>query len=269
MQYELIPPPRPLDSYIRYCWRLENEAGSAQPNTLNVVADGCPGLLFAQSGEMHQHGKELPRVLLYGQSTEPTQLDLTETFTMLGICFYPDALKALFGLNAFELTDACMDMGELPRVRDTHLLDRLWQTTSANPFDVLFAYLSAHLQRNDPATDPVIAQALDQIVREGGNVSMKQLQDTLRLSERSLERRFKQNVGISPKLFARICRFQASLHQVKNQNYDKLSDVAFDSGYADQSHFTRTFKEFTGIRPEQYQQHKNPLTKNFPQLIAD
>lgn len=269
MQYELIPPPRPLDNYIRYCWRLENETGSAQPNTLNVVADGCPGILFAQSGEVHQDGKKLPRVLLYGQSTEPAQLDLSDTFTVLGVCFYPDALKTLFGLNAFDLTDTCMDVAELPRVRDTQLFERLWQATSTNPFDILFAYLSAHLQRNDPATDPVVAQALDQIIRAGGNVSLKQLQSSLRLSERSLERRFKQNVGISPKLFARICRFQASLHQLKSRDYDKLSDIAFDSGYADQSHFTRTFKEFTGIRPEQYQQKASVLTENFPGLVAE
>jgi len=188
---------------------------------------------------------------------------------MVGVCFYPDALNTLFGLNAFELTDGCMDMDELPQTRDMHRLERVWQTFSADPFDRLFTYLSAHLQRNDPATDPVVAQALDHIVREGGNVTVKQLQHNLRLSERSLERRFKQSVGISPKLFARICRFQASLHQLKNRSYDKLSDVAFDAGYADQSHFTRTFKEFTGIRPEQYQQHQNPLTRNFPTLTPD
>ena len=62
MQYELIPPPCPLNRYIRYCWRFENKTGSTHPNTLKVVADGCPGILYAQSGEVHQYGQKLTKL---------------------------------------------------------------------------------------------------------------------------------------------------------------------------------------------------------------
>jgi hypothetical protein len=54
------------------------------------------------------------------------------------------------------------------------------------------------------------------------------LQETLGLPERSFERKFKQCVGISLKLFSRICRFQASLNQLRNDDYYKLSDIAFE-----------------------------------------
>jgi len=269
MQYELIPPPGPLKSYIRYCWRFENKTGNAHPNTLKVVADGCPGILYIQSGDVQQYGQKLTKLSLYGQSVEPTQLDLTGNFAGVGICFYPDALKVLFGLSAFELTDTCMDMDALSPVREHRLLQRLLQAPSATLFEPLFRYLSTHLQRNEPATDPMVAHALNAIIREDGNLSLRRLQESLRVSERSLERRFKESVGVSPKLFTRICRFQAALNQLKNGHYDKLSTIAFDNGYADHSHFTRTFKEFTGILPEQYQRKTNPLTENFPQLLVD
>ena len=162
-----------------------------------------------------------------------------------------------------------MDMDALSQVRQSRLLERLLQTPSATLFETLFGYLSAHLQRNEPAMDPMVAQALNDIIWESGHISLKKLQENLRVSERSLERRFKESVGMSPKLFTRICRFQDALNQLKNGHYDKLSTIAFNNGCADHSHFTRTFKEFTGILPEEYQHKSNPLTKNFPQLIVD
>jgi AraC-like DNA-binding protein len=54
-------------------------------------------------------------------------------------------------------------------------------------------------------------------------------------------------------LFARICRFQASLNQIRNNDYCRLSDIAYENEYADQSHLIRAFKEFAGISPNKYQ----------------
>jgi AraC-like DNA-binding protein len=89
------------------------------------------------------------------------------------------------------------------------------------------------------------------------------LQRNLNLSERGFQRRFNQHVGISPKLFSRVCKFQAALGQLKNNNYANLSDVAFDNGYADQSHFIRSFKEFAGFSPYQFQKRDRKIAENF------
>lgn len=62
-------------------------------------------------------------------------------------------------------------------------------------------------------------------------------------------------IGISPKLFARISRFQESLYQLRAGKYDKLSDVAYENEYFDQSYFIRVFKEFTGFSPLQFKKN--------------
>jgi AraC-like DNA-binding protein len=92
------------------------------------------------------------------------------------------------------------------------------------------------------------------------------LQRELQLSERTLERKFKQAVGISPKLFARIARFQQSLDQLRQNQYDKLSDVAYGNEYADQSHFIRVFKEFTGFTPLEFRKQVHEVVENFPEI---
>ncbi|MCE7923636.1 MAG: AraC family transcriptional regulator [Haliscomenobacteraceae bacterium CHB4] len=99
---------------------------------------------------------------------------------------------------------------------------------------------------HDAKEDFVARLAAQKIHEKQGNISLSELQRSLRLSERSLQRRFRQSVGLPPKLYLRIRRFQTSLAQIQRQDFDRLTDIAYDNGYADQSHFLRDFKEFTG-----------------------
>jgi AraC-like DNA-binding protein len=94
----------------------------------------------------------------------------------------------------------------------------------------------------------------------------KELQQKTQLSERSLERKFKDSVGISPKLFARIIRFQETLNQMRNNKYEKLSDIAYENDYADQAHFIRVFKEFTGFSPLDFKRQAKEDVENFPHI---
>jgi AraC-like DNA-binding protein len=119
------------------------------------------------------------------------------------------------------------------------------------------------LKKRSPVPDRVTEFAVRRIVESKGNVPLRSLQQDLRLSERGLQRRFLQQVGISPKMFARVCRFQASLTQLRASDFLNLSDIAFDNGYSDQSHFIRTFREFAGFSPLQFQKNKSMLTPNF------
>ena len=69
---------------------------------------------------------------------------------------------------------------------------------------------------------------------------------------------FESNVGISPRLYKRICQFNAAFQQLNQMKFSKLSDIAYEKGYADQSHFVRTFKEFTNITPKEYLNYGAP-----------
>jgi AraC-like DNA-binding protein len=63
---------------------------------------------------------------------------------------------------------------------------------------------------------------------------------------------FEKNIGIAPNLYRRICQFNSAFQQLNNRKYCKLSDIAFENGYADQSHYIRAFKEFTNLTPKDY-----------------
>jgi len=270
MKYQQIQPPDCLKEYVRYFWTLEYQSNTEGSRSFRTIADGCPGLIFQHSdkGTLFQQEKELPPVFLYGQSTGFSEIRLSGILSTIGIYFYPHALKGVFGLDADELTDSCLDLNVLTLKQNFPLSEQLLNAVSIKErVGILSAFLFAQIRKNTGLIEGPIQYALFRISETKGTVPLKDLLVTLQLSERSLERKFQRQVGISPKLFSRICRFQESLVQLKNNKYSKLSDIAFENGYADQSHFIRAFKEFAGSSPFQYQKHSIEVAENFAELL--
>lgn len=271
MNFRQIPPPTALQDHIRYYWVLESMGTDAPPKSFRTMADGCPGLIYQnpERGLIYKDNKQLPGIFVYGQATRYAEVHLAgaDAYSTIGINFFPHALPAIFGLNAMELTDSCLNLDLIKGPRDTALSEQLANAVSVEEqIDILSAFLLLQVRKNSRYANEEMQYALSHIIQSKGGISLKELQGRLQLSERSFERRFKQYVGVSPKLFARISRFQASLSQLRNREFDKLSDIAFGNDYADQSHFIRTFKEFAGLSPYQFQKRSTELMDNFSEL---
>ena len=242
---------------------------------LSFYADGCPGIIFQQtdggggsgaggSGESGAGGsrgsglilnedKRLSPVFLYGQTVEPIRMATTGSLKMIVVCLHPHAVHPMFRLSAKEITDDCLDLSLLSAAPGTDLTERLRNEEGAEQqVRVLFDYIQQVVTRNGSTVDAGMAYAATQIWQAGRGLSLKKLQQTLNLSERSLQRKFEQYVGIPPRLFSKISQFQAALAQLTRRRFFKLSDIAYDNGYADQSHFIRGFKKFTGLSPNAY-----------------
>jgi AraC-like DNA-binding protein len=266
MEYKQIPPPAYLNNHIRYFWTLESDDKALQTRSFRTVAEGSPGLIFQspEKGPMYQFGKELPHIFLYGQSTRHAEIHFGGAFSTIGICFYPNALKTIFGFDADELTDTCTSVDVLAKEDGYLLSTQLVEAGSLpNQIELLSQYLFFKLRKNNRLEDQSMQFAISSIIQSKGGVPLQDLQKYLQISERSFERKFKQYVGITPKLFSRISRFQASLHELRIGLHNKLTDVAYENDYADQSHFIRSFKEFAGCSPLQYQKQLMQSVDNF------
>ena len=100
----------------------------------------------------------------------------------------------------------------------------------------------------------IIRYATDKILENPEADVLAQMLHELNLTERTFQRAFKKYVGITASEYRRICQFQLAFYQLKSGQFDKLTDVAYANGYFDQSHYTRSFKEFTEITPNDYLQ---------------
>lgn len=270
MKYQQLQPPDYLQAHLRYYWTLECDAPGQQPHTFAPLADGCPGIIYQQSDTgvfFDREGATLPRIFLYGQTIRPAEICLMGRFRMIGACLMPDALKSVFGFYAFELTDTCTDLDPVAAKQGMAFSEQLLNTaTIPGQLELLSVFLAREIGKHSNRADALTRYALNLMQQSGGSVTLKELQHTIRLSERSFQRKFSQDVGISPKLFSKVCRFQTSLAQLKNNSYSKLSDIAYDNGYADQSHFIRSFKEFAGYAPYEFRKQSDEVVNNFPLL---
>jgi transcriptional regulator GlxA family with amidase domain len=96
--------------------------------------------------------------------------------------------------------------------------------------------------------DNLISVAVEEFERTHGLVGVSKVADMLGLSSRQFERRFRNSVGISPKLFSRMQRFQRVLQMVEGPEAT-WADTALSCGYHDQAHLIRDFREFAGSTP--------------------
>ncbi|WP_426059258.1 DUF6597 domain-containing transcriptional factor [Hymenobacter sp. B1770] len=271
MYFRKLAPPNDLSGYVRYFWTLENAGPTLAANTFTTIADGCPGLIVQRATDAPFRdcaNKPWPRSFLYGQTTRASVIATEGPFQTLGICFEPSALTAVFGLDAADLTNTCLDLTLLGGSQAKSLAEQLTTISSVRDrVDQLAAFLRSNAVQHHARVDDRIRQSLAQLTGSGGRIPLLALQRELGLSERSMQRKFKHCVGISPQLFARICRFQASLAQLHARQYEKLSDLAFEQEYADQSHHIRAFREFAGASPQQVQHQAQPLADDFPELL--
>lgn len=164
--------------------------------------------------------------------------------TSLLVRFTPQGAACL-GVPASTLTSRNVGLDDFlkpARVREMH------ERVGAAPNDAArVAALEDFLVALPFEDDPLVARALELVAPSTGDVRVAVVARSLGLSERQLERRFLQRVGITPKRFATLLRFERALALARTA--PSLTAAALDAGYYDQSHFIRDFRRFAGIAP--------------------
>lgn len=100
-------------------------------------------------------------------------------------------------------------------------------------------------------------------VINGGRVDIDRLTDTTCLSYKQFKRVFSEYVGINPKEFLRIVRFQRALFTMQTQPQTSFTELAYACGFYDQSHLIREFKSFSGLTPGEYTAVCEPYSDYF------
>jgi AraC-like DNA-binding protein len=99
------------------------------------------------------------------------------------------------------------------------------------------------------SVEPLVLHALRLIRQTRGQIPMKQLSDAIHCSQSLIEKKFKKTMGLSPKKFSSLVRFNSTIYH--HQPTIPLTQKAYNAGYFDQAHFTREFKAFTGFPPRE------------------
>ncbi|NLR91744.1 helix-turn-helix domain-containing protein [Flammeovirga agarivorans] len=221
-----------------------------------LYADGYPGIMFQQSDEgfyLLPQEKELSELFLYGQTIRPISLDVKGPHNYVVVQLYPFASKYLLNIDPKVLNDECYDLLQIEYLDIKGYQKQLRASVSTSEqVEIISTLMRELINKHNVVENDSVQKAISIILRHQGQLKVKTLLNELSLTERTLERNFKSYVGLSPKQFAKIIQFQFSLNQLTAANYEKLTDVGLDSGFTDQSHFIRTFKNYTGQTPSFY-----------------
>ncbi len=244
-----------LEPYINCIMIQQGDALTSHTN-IPLYADGYPGIMFQQSENgfyLLPKKKKLSELFLYGQTLDPVSLDVKGPFKFIVVQLYPFASKYLLGIDPKELNDDCYDLLQLAHIDIEAFRKSLIKANSfQEQVHIISDLILALIRSNQESKDDRIQKAIAIILQHHGQIKIKELLEQLYLTERTFERNFMAQVGLTPKQFAKIVQFQSSLHKLTRENYNRLIEVGLDSGFSDQSHFIRTFKKYTGQTPSYY-----------------
>ncbi len=229
------------------------------PFTLPLFANGCPTLLF-QTKKVLVNKISSGHFTLFGQTIKPGALTICEDFTLIAYFLKPHSLVTLFEVAGNELSDTHVDLDLLKRATHNDIEDQLLNCASADDMIAILNNYILGLIHKKKADASKIDIAATLIEKNSNGDNLKTVQRDLCVTEKTLQRMFETNVGISPRLYKRIYQFNRAFQQLNSRNFLKLSDIAYENSYADQSHYTRTFKEFTNLTPKQYVEFSTPRT---------
>ena len=254
MIYERIPPANSLSDYIESFWIIDGKNDHI-PQIQKIIPDGHPEFIFhygdAYKINLSGDWETQSNALLAGQIRNHFYLRNTGKSGMIGVKMMPTALTKLFDLNMSNYTDTVVALTSITSDSlDLSTLPKPSLETKDGFIKVFQGIISNRLQSiNSSKTETELA--LEELRGSNGSVSITELCEKIDIRERQLERQFSKYIGLSPKFYARIIRLGYIFELMQNQD-NSWADLVYQSGFYDQSHFIKNFKEFTGEDPSAY-----------------
>jgi AraC-like DNA-binding protein len=266
-EFRPSPALRPL---VERLWWLEGAADeiAAEPippdgRTELIVHAGDPFLEADGRGGWRAQA----RVLLAGQLTRAAAVRPTGSVRVVGARVLPHAMRVLIDVPAGALTDRVVDLAAV----DGRLAARLRHGVASRTDGAsMVAALDRELVRlaGDASRPPSpVAAAVELALASRGLVRVDELASRAGAGSRTLERAFQDHVGVPPKLFLRIVRFQEVLAALRTPAAGRTwGRIAAEHGFYDQSHFIRDFSRFVGVSPGAWQVGDRSLAALFSAL---
>lgn len=173
-----------------------------------------------------------------------------------GLRFAPGYMPDMLDISMAEVTDNVADFYEV--IRDKEAGERMRVCQDPKQWKQIFleTYYKSRAEAcgldQTEGTKNLAEYIKRRLIQTGGQMSAEKLAEETFYSERYVNKVLKTDMGITPKTFARIVKFQNALQMINKNDDLSLTEIAEYTGYYDQSHFIREFKKFADLAPKQY-----------------
>lgn len=242
MYREYLPDIR-LQHLIETYWVSDGMIENAQKE--QIMPDGCIDIIFNFDNDTSgspTYG--IPKLV----GTMTSLLEITYQpgrIQMMGIRFAPTGITAFTQIPVNEITNRHVDLSMTETLLDTDFYNRLPEMENMQErISYLNQYFITRLYKFY-TVNRQIQYAVSMIRKSAGQLMVKQLALETCICERHLERKFKAAVGVSPKVFSNVVRFQAARQYIKAHPEESLYSIAIACGYHDHSHMYKEFARFS------------------------
>jgi len=250
MKHWYQQPHQLLSEYVKTVLILEGftESGSGD---LPLVTIGMSAL-FCKTEKDDFGNEKIIQLALFGKSVPEEHCEAGINTTIIAYFFKPFALASIFNVTAAKVLESPVELiNWSPHNANALQTQLIYAGSTTRKIEVLDNLLIHQLQQHQRECE-IIRYATDQVMYNPGTEILSEILSKLNLNERTFQRLFKKYVGVTASQYRRICQFQVSFSQLRSNEFNKLTDVAYDNGFADQSHFIRSFREFTQTTPNDY-----------------
>lgn len=269
MTFKEILPCIPLRPFINCFWYYDETKTESDFLKERVIPNGCIELIFHLGDRVIRTTDKKsglnPRFNFVGQKTHAYFIQPTGNTRIFGVRFYPHTATFAIPIPLAEMNNLVLPMDNLYGSKINGLAQQIYDLQTSDkiipiiePF-FLKALGNYQLDYNHQRS----LFAVKEILKNRGIIKIETLAQKLDISCRYLEKVFKQFTGIPPKLFSRITQFQAIFEIIHQQPALNLTQIAYLNNYADQAHFTRSCKQFTGVTPKEFLKEARPMIENF------
>jgi AraC-like DNA-binding protein len=241
-------PGPPLADFVDFLWLYD---GYVAPHAQErLLPAGTMELVFRLDAD----GTDVAGLM--GPRSEFLALDTSRPFSAIGVHFRPGGGFPFFGVPGCELHNRSVTLEMVWGAYARTISASLWEaTTPERRFRILEDALKARahgsLERH-----PAVRYALAVFNRSSGACRIGDVVERTGLSSRRFVDRFQSEVGLSPKAFCRVRRFNEVLRRIEGVTEVDWADVALSCGYFDQAHFNHDFRAFAGLSPSTYLRHR-------------
>jgi AraC-like DNA-binding protein len=249
MKFLQFKPFSSLQSLVECYWIVEGESTSVS----KIIPDGYPEMIF-HFGDHYEifSGKQWERQslsLAAGQLTQPILLRPSGRSLVFGVKFKPSAMWKLFQCNMHHLQNKTISLEKIIGINISSLRGSL---LDENSHESMIQWMDDFLQTlTHEIRECSLDAVIDYIHQSNEQISVEELCAKMKITSRTLERNFKEMVGLSAKRYLRLVRFSKVFKLLQKQHFSK-AEVSYLTGYFDQSHFNRDFKMFSGESPKSY-----------------
>jgi AraC-like DNA-binding protein len=248
-------PGPPLSEFVEYFWALSDAPTHVREY---VVPSGTIELVvnlqqdefrIFDTGARPETHRRFPGAIVSGCYSQSFGIDTRDHAAILGVHFRPGGASGLLGAPPGELLDLHVALGDLWGVLAIELRERLCAACSTSERFRIVEYALIGRLPDGPHARSAIATAVRELDRPG--VAVGDVAGELQLSRRRFIEIFTRDVGMTPKRYARVRRFQRALSLATTSPSPEWARLALECGYYDQAHLCREWAELTGLSPSE------------------